>query len=55
MRSVHLAHPADRTVAVLFADALMNTTPWDCPNPARPHLLAHIPRSNEHPTSRHGF
>jgi tetratricopeptide (TPR) repeat protein len=28
MREVYLAHPGDLDVAVLFADALMNLTPW---------------------------
>ena len=29
MAAAHAQHPDDQDIAVLFADALMNTSPWD--------------------------
>ncbi len=63
MRQVHEAYPDDTDVATLFAEALMDTTPWDYwredgePKPELEEVLAAldgaIERQPDHPGANH--
>ncbi len=63
MREVHQAYPEDNDVATLFAEALMDTTPWDYwredgrPKPELEEVLAALEpvfeRQPDHPGANH--
>ncbi len=65
MKAAYAAHPADPDVAVLYADAVMNTMPWDYwsrdgkPRTGIPEIVealqAVIARTPDHPGANHIF
>lgn len=65
MKGVYAAHPDDPDVAVLYADAVMNTMPWDYwsrdgkPRPGIPAIVdalqTVLARTPDHPGANHIF